>query len=127
MKYLPVILFLLILISGCVLEEEKCYELIPTDAYSAEGPDSAGVNETVIISVSFPCWNGCGHYGTFDMIDETSNSKTIQVKAEYTGCVCTMVASTQIAEYYFNETIPGNYVINFVSGDSLISHQIIVN
>lgn len=126
MDYRCLFFILLIALLGCHSQDDNCYVLSAEDTYGVEGPDTVNVNETIKLAVSFPCWNGCGHFGEFEIIETSAFSKTVQLKTEYTGCICTMVASTQIADYYFTGSTPGNYAVNFVSGDSLITHHVLV-
>lgn len=73
------------------------------------------VNEPVSIEVQFPVYNGCGGFGEF-LVTKNGNIRIIEVKAKYTGCICTQNIPIITTHYEFIAEKPGEYELKFKSG-----------
>lgn len=121
----------LIWISLCIncnkkTENENCLSYSKAFVTKIEGVNTAKVNEEVLISVYFSCYNGCGQFGNFEELTLAQNT-IVQVNAKYEGCFCTQDVPTRLVVYTFKKSQPGTYTLNFSkSNSSYITHSIIV-
>ena len=129
-KYLKLVFFffsLLITLFGCHKNEDsKCLSFSKATVTKIEGANSASVNQEVILTVSFSCYNGCGQFGNFDETI-TGNTTTITVNAKYEGCICTQDLPTRQVIYKFKKSQAGTYDLKFLQTENTyLTHTIIV-
>ncbi len=112
-------LILLILISGFYAcnsdDSDECVENRRAYVTEIDAPESAQINEPVLINVNFGVSNGCGQFGKFIEQFE-GNVITIEVEARYSGCMCTQDAPIRNTPYEFVTDEPGLYTLKFKSG-----------
>ncbi len=118
----------IILLFGCNKQQNKdnCLSYKKAPGISIVGANTALVNQEVVLTVSFGCFNGCGQFGNFE---ETiaGNTSTINVNAKYEGCICTQDAPIRTALYKFKKSQTGTYELKFFQGEnSYLSYTIIV-
>ena len=90
------------------------------------GANTALVNQEVVLTVSFGCFNGCGQFGNFEETT-TGNTSTINVNAKYEGCICTQDAPIRTTLYKFKKSQTGTYELKFWQGaSSYLTYTIIV-
>lgn len=118
----------IILLTGCAKkqEDEKCISTDKAPVTKIEGAAIASVNQEIILTVSFTCFNGCGQFGN---LEETisGNTTTIIVNAKYTGCICTQDVPTRATIYKFKKAQAGTYELKFLQTENnYLTHTIIV-
>ena len=118
--------FFIVLLFSCNKQQEKdnCLSYTKTPVISILGPNIASVNQEVVLTVSFGCFNGCGQVGNFE---ETiaGNTSTINVNAKYEGCICTQDTPTRTTSYKFKKSQTGIYELKFLQGEnSYLTHTI---
>lgn len=98
-------------------DQKKCIGFRPEFITDVRAPSTGIINQTVEIEVDFVVYNGCGKFNKFF---ESGNdySKTIGVEAKYEGCICTQNIPTITAIYELTPNTPGEYELNFKSGES---------
>lgn len=121
-------LFLIISLIGCnkTHERDKCLSFTKAPVIKVEGANAALVNQEIILTVFFGCYNGCGQ---FENVNETTagNSTTIIVNAKYEGCICTQDAPIRQTTYKFKKSIPGTFELRFLQAENTyLTHTIIV-
>ena len=131
-KYLTqVILFfsLIITLLSCNKKNEDnstCLSFTKAPVTKIEGANSALVNQEVILTVSFGCFNGCGRFGNFDEVI-TGNATTITVNAKYEGCICTQDIPIRQTTYKFKKSQTGTFDLKFLQTENTyFTHTIIV-
>jgi hypothetical protein len=108
--------FSFFVLSTCTKTKDNCISFTKTPVTKVEGANTGLVNQDLIFTVSFQCFNGCGQFGSFE---QTTNgdSTIINVIAKYEGCVCTQNAPTRQTVYKFKATQPGIYYLKFWQGE----------
>ena len=130
-KYFSPLIFctsFIIILFGCDKQQDKdnCLSYKKAPVISIVGANTASVNQEVVLTVSFGCFNGCGQFGNFE---ETiaGNTATINVNAKYEGCICTQDAPIRTTLYKFKKSQTGSYELKFFHGEnSYLSYTIIV-
>ncbi|HET7360354.1 MAG TPA: hypothetical protein VFI78_00305 [Salinimicrobium sp.] len=123
-RFTTIILLSMFLFFSCSSENEKltdCIEYQKVFVDEVNGPSTANVGETINIEVKFRVYNGCGRFLEF-IETGTEFNKTIEVKAIYKGCICTLNIPTRTAIYKFTPSQPGEYKLKFrtVNNDFII-------
>ena len=128
-KYLNQVVFsLIIILLGCDKKHEdtSCLSSTKAPVTKIEGANSALVNQEIILTVSFGCYNGCGQFGNFDEVF-SGNSTTIAVNAKYEGCICTQDAPIRQTTYKFKKSQTGTFDLKFLKTENTyLTHTIIV-
>jgi hypothetical protein len=131
-KYLNQILFffsLIIVSVGCNKKNEnnsKCLSFTKAPVTKIEGANSALVNQEVILTVSFGCYNGCGQFGNFNEVI-SGNSTVITVNAKYEGCICTQDLPIRQTIYKFKKSQTGTFDLKFLQTENIyLTHTITV-
>jgi hypothetical protein len=130
-KYLTqlfVLFSLIITLISCnkKTEDTTCLSFTKAPVIKIEGANSALVNEEIILTVSFGCFNGCGQFGNIEEAI-TGNSTTITVNAKYQGCICTQDAPIRQTTYKFKKSKTGTYDLKFLQTENTyLTHTIIV-
>lgn len=91
------------------------------------GPTTGTVNTELSLNVAFTADNACG---VFDKVIETTaaNTKTIEVKAKYTGTNCGTTPTSKTTVYKFSATTAGTYVLKFKkTATDFVTQTIVVN
>ncbi|TBW27896.1 hypothetical protein [Gramella sp. KN1008] len=79
-----------------------------------EAPETAMVNETVSIDVTFLIKNTCGSFTDFKE-SSTEEGKIIEVLVAYFGCNCAQAIKKDTRTYEFTPRSAGVYQLNFRS------------
>lgn len=95
-------------------ENNTCVEFDIAYVTSVSAPNTANVDDTINIEVSFRVFNGCGQFERF-IETETDNARAIEVEAKYEGCICTQDAPILTANYEFTPSEANDYELNFKS------------
>jgi len=118
--------FFIVPLFSCDKQQDKnnCLSYTKAPVISIVGANTALVNQEIVLTVSFGCFNGCGQFGNFE---ETiaGNTSTINVNAKYEGCICTQDAPTRTTSYTFKKSQTGSYELKFLQGEnSYLTHTI---
>lgn len=117
MKYYIIILVALVSFVSCDKDDSSdndCVEQQLAYVTSLNAPSTGSINERVEIEVNFDLKNSCGNFKDFiESID--GNSRTIQVNAEYDGCICLQVIKSETVTYTFKASTSGDYELKFKS------------
>ena len=97
---------------------DNCFSTEFVKPQNISGPDSVAVNEEIKFDLSIGVKNGCGSFGQFLTITD-STSVNIETVAAYRGCVCTQAAMEIDTAYTFTPTSAGVYQFNFKTGDAV--------
>ena len=115
----------IILMSGVIQSCHKkndnpnCIEIRKNSpVYIVEGPDSAKLDETIELKVSFGVFNGCGDFGNFETTPQ-EDTTLISVTAKYAGCLCTDNLPRIDTVYLFKSTKPGPNYLKFVGSEGV--------
>jgi hypothetical protein len=116
-------------LSSCYLggsnECKSQYVGVATTAVT--GPETAAVNETVTLQVTFSVSNSCGEFQLFHNEQGEPNETIVTVNAQYDGCSCDNTAVSMTQPYTFKAIAPGTYIIRFrKSNTEFITKQIVV-
>ncbi|MBS3921993.1 MAG: hypothetical protein KGZ37_02445 [Nitrosarchaeum sp.] len=107
-------------------EDKACLSFTKAPVTKVEGANTALVNQEIILTVSFGCYNGCGQFGNFDEAS-TGNTTTITVNAKYEGCICTQDAPIRQTMYKFKKSQTGTFNLKFLQTENTyLTHTIIV-
>lgn len=126
---IPLLFFfsIIILLPGCIkkhADNKPCLSFTKSPVTKVEGPVNALVNQDVILTVSFQCFNGCGQFGNFDQV-HSGNTTTVSVTAKYEGCVCTQDIPIRQITYKFRQSQTGTFEIKFLqTGNTYLTHTI---
>ncbi len=77
------------------------------------GPETAAINETITLQVSFSVSNNCGEFQLFHTEQGEPNETIITVNAKYDGCNCDKTAVVKTEPYSFKAIAAGTYVLRF--------------
>jgi len=104
---------------------DECLEYRQATIVKVTVPDSAILNQSVIINASFLIENGCGAFHKFE---QTTLVNTINVQAivRYEGCQCTAMASTIDTSFVFNPSARGKYIFHFLQDNTTLMNDTIV-
>lgn len=121
-KYLYQVFFffsLIITLLGCEKkqEDDSCLSFNKAPVTKIEGSNSALVNQEIILTVSFGCYNGCRQFGSFDEVI-SGNATTITVNAKYEGCICTQDAPIRQTTYKFKKSQAGTFDLKFLQAEN---------
>lgn len=106
--------------------DNACLSFTKAPVTKVEGANTALVNQVIILTVSFGCFNGCGQFGNFGEAI-TGNATTITVNAKYEGCICTQDAPTRQTTYKFKKSQTGTFDLKFLQTENTyLTHTIIV-
>lgn len=94
--------------------EEDCISREIARINGVEAPETAKVNETVSIDVTFSRKNTCGSFNKFKE-SSTEEGKIIEVLVDYFGCACGQAIITETKTYQFIPQSKGIYQLNFRS------------
>ncbi len=127
-KNIVIFFSLALLLVSCKKNKENSNCLSYTNAAvtNIAGPNTAFVNQEIVLTISFQCTNGCGQFGSFE---ETSlgNNINVTVKAKYEGCICTQDIPIRTTQYKFKKSQSGSFELRFLqSNNSYLSHTIVV-
>ena len=114
--------------SGCdkAPDDETCLSFHTSPVTNVAGPVTAMANEEITLTVSFSCFNGCGHFNKFEEAT-AGNTSTITVQARYQGCVCTMDVPIRQVAFKFKKSQPGTYTLRFFQDHhNYLDHTIVV-
>lgn len=99
-KNIVILFSLALLLVSCKKNKENSNCLSYTNAAvtNIAGPNTAFINQEIVLTISFQCTNGCGQFGSFE---ETSlgNNINVTVKAKYEGCICTQDFPIRTTQY----------------------------
>jgi hypothetical protein len=107
------------LLQGCSLNDDGdqyCYNRFYMAATAVTGPVTAVVNTDAEFQVTFPIANSCGEFFDFAQLN-TVFPREIAAAVDYTGCNCNEVATQVTKTYKFKATVPGTYVLHFLTED----------
>ena len=130
-KYLNQLAFffsLIITLFGCNKkhEDSSCFSFTKAPVTKIEGANSALVNQEIILTISFGCFNGCGQFGNFEEVN-SGNATKITVNAKYEGCICTQDAPIRQTTYKFKKSQTGTFDLKFLQTENTyLTHTIIV-
>lgn len=118
-KLLLILLFSVFALSSCSGDDDNnCIDETDTaNVTSVDAPETVMVNEPVNVEVQFLVSNACGEFNRF-IEAETGMSREIIVEAVYEGCACAEVIESRTANYPFEANEPGEYELNFRSGET---------
>ena len=119
---------LIVTLLGCNKKNENsaCLSITKAPVTKIEGANTALVNQEILLTVSFGCFNGCGQFLDFNEVI-TGNATTITVKAKYEGCICTQDLPIRQTTYKFKKSQTGTFELKFQqSENTYLSHTIIV-
>jgi hypothetical protein len=94
---------------------------------AADAPASTSVGTNIPLKAYFNGTDGCYSFSHFDVQMINSTTTRITVQAKSLGCICTQAITNLSATYIWQATKPGNYTIEFVSGNNFITKNIVVN
>lgn len=104
----------------------SCLSFTKAPVTKIEGANSASVNQELVLTVSFQCFNGCGQFGNFDEVI-SGNTTTITVNAKYEGCICTQDAPIRQITYKFKKSQQGTFDLKFLQTENTyLTHTITV-
>jgi hypothetical protein len=107
-------------------EDNSCLSYTKAPVTKIEGANSVLVNQEIILTVSFGCYNGCGQFGNFDE-EISGNTTTLTVNAKYEGCICTQDAPIRQTTYKFKKSQKGTFNLQFLqTGNTYMTHTITV-
>lgn len=107
-------------------DKSTCLSFIKAPVTKIEGANTALVDQEIMLTVSFGCFNGCGQFGNFAETI-TGNATTILVNAKYEGCICTQDAPIRQTVYKFKRSYPGTFELKFLQTENTyLAHTIIV-
>lgn len=111
-------LFAFIALLSCDKDDSAndCTALEIAYVTDVQAPETGVVGEDIEIEVSFDVRNSCGDFADF-IQQQNENTRIIEVKAKYEGCVCLQVAETITTTYTYNPSLPDDYVFKFKSGE----------
>lgn len=118
--------FFFLFLLGCdkQQDEKNCLAYTKGPVTNIVGANTAVINQEIVLTVYFTCFNGCGQFGNFEETI-TGNTSTIKVNAKYVGCTCTQDVPTRTASYKFKKSQTGTYVLQFFKGEnSYLTHTI---
>lgn len=98
-------------------DQTECISFETENVTSVDAPETAMVDETVDIEVDFTVSNSCGEFSRF-LETGSATTRQIVVEAIYEGCACNEVIETITAVYTFTPEEPGEYEMNFASGEN---------
>lgn len=98
-------------------DSNECAKSRTTYVTSVNAPDKGNTREPILIEVNFGVINGCGQFGKF-IESANGNIRTIEVEAEYVGCMCTQNAPIRTTQYEFAPPHSGSHTLRFKSGDT---------
>jgi|SRR5690554_326156 len=112
------ILFVFVAFVRCNKDDSnnKCTTLEIAYVNDVQAPETGAVGEDIEMDVSFGVRNSCGSFADF-IQQQNENTRIIEVKAKYEGCVCLQVAETITTTYTYNPSLPGDYEFKFKSGE----------
>lgn len=118
----PVLYFSLLVLSfvSCskTPNEPPCISFKASPVTKIDGVTSASVNQEILLTVDFTCFDGCGQFNNFEETVNGSETKII-VNAKYEGCVCTQDLPTRQVKYKFRKSQPGTYTLMFLQSDNI--------
>lgn len=130
-KYLTPALFLSLLVVSLISctktrEEPTCISAKRGPVTKIDGPTSALINQEILLTVDFTCFNGCGQFTNFEETVNGSETKII-INAKYEGCICTEDLPTRQVKYRFRKSQVGTYTLMFLQSDNIyLTHTITV-
>ena len=106
--------------------EPPCISFKKGPVTKIDGATSASVNQEILLTVDFTCFNGCGQFNNFEEAVNGNETKII-VNAKYEGCICTQDLPTRQVKYKFRKSQPGTFTLMFLQSDNVyMSHTVIV-
>lgn len=118
MKKYFLILFVFAALASCNKDDSNkdCVEFEIAYVTNVEAPEIGTVGETLEIEVSFDVYNSCGDFDDFIQQQE-NNTRIIEIKVKYEGCICLQAISTITERYSFKPSAPGNFEFKFKSAE----------
>lgn len=115
-------IFILCLLTGltllsCSKDNDNCNSSEIAYINEIEAPETAKVNETVPIDVTFSMKNTCGNFSRFVKTSD-EQGKMISVEADYTGCKCGQAFIEDTQTWQFTPQSTGDYDLHFRSSPS---------
>lgn len=112
------VLFVFVALLSCDKDDSNnnCTTLEIAYVTDVQAPETGVVGEDVEIDVSFGVRNSCGTFADF-IQQQNENTRIVEIKAKYEGCVCLQVAETITTTYTYKPLLPGDYVFQFKSGE----------
>lgn len=95
---------------------DYCFVTTQAPITQVTGDSITAINVPLVLQVSYNITNGCGSFSRF--IESNGFPKEIIAEANYDGCVCTEIFSTQQSPYTFSASQPGEYILRFSTGNS---------
>lgn len=137
MKFLSKTLLLLVAVfsvSSCDLgsdSESTCLFYEGAATVAVTGPETAGVNQEIILNVSYTSRKDCGTFYNFYEVADVNNvnSITITVNTIIESCNCSTATITKTEPYKFKALSAGTYVLKFKKSNEptdLITKTIVV-
>lgn len=114
---------LLVVLTGiggaCTVDDDEsyCFTSRYTGVTGVSGPTTTTVNTPITLNVSYVPLGVCGEFNTFS--ETTTFPKDIKVLVDYEGCNCPATERIDMQPYTFTATTPGEYVLNFLTGNEI--------
>ncbi len=109
-------IFLVFCLTGCakhIEQNDQCLSESVDPVIKAEGPDSARVNETIDLFITYRCYNGCGFFKTFEEA-KNENTTVINLISSYNDCtICTQDLPLRQTIYKFKSLEKGIHILKF--------------
>ena len=97
-------------------KDNDCFEQETAYITTINAPRTGLINESIEIEVNFDLKNSCGRFKEFiESFD--GDSRTVEVNAEYDGCICLHEIKSELATYLFKTSNTGEYELKFKSGE----------
>ncbi|MDD3005476.1 hypothetical protein [Flavobacterium sp.] len=109
--YLTLLMLLFISCNSNDDTPDNCIEFHTADIETVT-PSAVADATGYFFDVGFRVINGCGQFYSFEQTTE-ENVTTIEVVAEYRGCICTQDYPLRQKMYQFTQTLPGTYTLKF--------------
>lgn len=102
------------MLTSCSKDEQNrdCNSTKNTPVQEINAPETAVVNQTVEIEVSFFLNNSCGSFSKF-LAEGTERSRIVYIETNYEGCTCAQVIKSETRIYEFTPTETGTYMLKF--------------
>ena len=130
-KYLTPALYISLLVVSLISctktsNEPPCISFKRGPVTKIDGATSASVNQEILLTVDFTCFNGCGQFSNFEETVNGNETKII-INAKYEGCICTEDLPTRQVKYRFRKSQVGTYTLMFLQSDNIyLTHTITV-
>ena len=130
-KYLTPALYINLLVVSLISctktsNDPPCISFKRGPVTKIDGATSASVNQEIIFTIDFTCFDGCGQFSNFEETVNGNETKII-VNAKYEGCICTQDLPTRQIKYKFRKSQARTYTLLFLQSDNIyLTHTITV-